>query len=510
MLEEEDVSLPLLECRWLTINSYISKLSFPLLENLLRSTPKLENLMIFPDRTCHPFYEDEEIDLLEDKKYLSIEKNIFKVSLHDLNNVKVMPLCSHTYTSDATKLHQLLKFLLEHAINLEKRVIVLDHNDCNSCSTNISSLMKYLLPFPTSAIISLGPVSHNVAQPQVNSSTKPISKTKLKLIKFIHGEPTIEFTIDEVNEFSIEEGLHQAVILKYSYGKPKLHVLHMIIPKQLDIKSHCNIVQLEFCHLLIRFRLYEDFVQVLLRNSCYIKFTDEEILICCQIFCQKITLSIASSIGKPIVVDKATQEHTRPSTAKVKWHDENRCHVVFDKVSVIGIRIMHWIKLVLDDNSGEGRYAQNNLRGEGYLGMLLSIELLRIVLKKLQLLILIMKRIWGTKASGLRPLGAVLGKMDYWVCLMQPWLSKATPLQKIPITNGLWSNKNNGGSKSSCNQIFHQKVLQRLSLIEASLQIPTCYLCTEAHTQSSVHFEKDINNLGFVTRDLNKNRKHVN
>ncbi|KAG5620059.1 hypothetical protein H5410_005277 [Solanum commersonii] len=162
MLEEEDISLPLLECRWLTISSCISKLLFPLLDNILRSTPKLENLMIFPDRMYHPFYKDEEIDLLEDKKYLSIEENIFKVSLQNLKNVKVMPLCSHTYMSDATELHQFLKFLLENAINLEKLVIVPEHNDCNSCSTNTSNLMKYLLPFPTSAIISLGQVSHNV------------------------------------------------------------------------------------------------------------------------------------------------------------------------------------------------------------------------------------------------------------------------------------------------------------------------------------------------------------
>uniref|UniRef100_M1DYB4 F-box domain-containing protein n=1 Tax=Solanum tuberosum TaxID=4113 RepID=M1DYB4_SOLTU len=162
MLEEEDISLPLLECRWLTISSCISKLSFHLLDNLLRSTPKLENLMIFPDRMYHPFYEHEEIDLLEDKKYHSIEENIFKVSLQNLKNVKVMPLCSYTYMSDATELHQFLKFLLEHAINLEKLVIVPEHNDCNNCSTNTSNLMKYLLPFSTNAIISLGPFSHNV------------------------------------------------------------------------------------------------------------------------------------------------------------------------------------------------------------------------------------------------------------------------------------------------------------------------------------------------------------
>ncbi|KAK4709816.1 hypothetical protein R3W88_004329 [Solanum pinnatisectum] len=172
MLEEEDVSLPLLEYRWLTISSCISKLPFPRLDNLLRETPKLENLMIFPGRTIcflffsyfryHPFYEDEETNLSKDKKYLPIQENIFKVSLQNLKNVKVMSLCSHTYTYDAIELHQFLKFLLEHVINLEILVIVAEHNDCNNCSTNTSNLMKYLLPFPTSAIISLGPVSHNV------------------------------------------------------------------------------------------------------------------------------------------------------------------------------------------------------------------------------------------------------------------------------------------------------------------------------------------------------------
>ncbi|XP_027769019.1 F-box protein At5g03100-like [Solanum pennellii] len=164
MLEEEHVSLPLMECRCLTMSSRISKLSFPMLDNLLRSTHNLENWMIFPDKPYHPFFEVEDTDLPEDK-YLSLEENIFKVFLQNLKNVKVMPFCSPKRRSDATELHQFLKFLLEHAINLEKLVIVPEHKECNSCSTNTSCLMKYLLDFPTfsiSAIISLGPVSHNV------------------------------------------------------------------------------------------------------------------------------------------------------------------------------------------------------------------------------------------------------------------------------------------------------------------------------------------------------------
>ncbi|WMV15015.1 hypothetical protein MTR67_008400 [Solanum verrucosum] len=141
---ELNFSLPLLECKWLTISSYISKVSFPMLDKLLRSTPNLENLMIFPGVEDHSIFQDAEeyTEALELDDLLSFEENIFKVSLQNLKNVKVMPFCSGTRTFDATELDQFLKFLLEHAINLEKMVIVPKHKGCNSCSTNISQLMK--------------------------------------------------------------------------------------------------------------------------------------------------------------------------------------------------------------------------------------------------------------------------------------------------------------------------------------------------------------------------------
>ncbi|KAK4710395.1 hypothetical protein R3W88_004908 [Solanum pinnatisectum] len=164
---ELNFSLSLLECRWLTISSYISKVSFPMLDKLLRSTPNLENLMIFPGIEDHSIFQDAEeyTEALELYDLLSFEENIFKVSLQNLKNVKVMPFCSGTRTSDATELDQFLKFLLEHAINLEKMVIVPKHKGCNSCSINSSQLMKCLLLFPRtsiSAVISLGPITQNV------------------------------------------------------------------------------------------------------------------------------------------------------------------------------------------------------------------------------------------------------------------------------------------------------------------------------------------------------------
>ncbi|KAG5570966.1 hypothetical protein H5410_060732 [Solanum commersonii] len=112
-------------------NTFLYFKNFLPLDNLLRSTHNLENLMIFYDMPC------EDIDLIDDK-YLSFEQNIFKVSLQNLKNVKVMPFCSRTRSFDAIKLHQFLKFLLDHAINPEKLDIVPDHKDCNSFSTSTS------------------------------------------------------------------------------------------------------------------------------------------------------------------------------------------------------------------------------------------------------------------------------------------------------------------------------------------------------------------------------------
>ncbi|MCD9644157.1 hypothetical protein HAX54_032174 [Datura stramonium] len=161
MFEGEDISLPLLECRWLMISSRISKYFFPGLDNLLRSTPYLENLMLSHDMPCYHCFPDDDI-IIWGVNYLSLQENIFKVSLQNLKIVKVIsPFCSRIHTAVTTELPHLLKFLLEHAINLEKLIVAPEHKGCNRCSTHISKLMKYLLAFPRtskSAVVSLGSV----------------------------------------------------------------------------------------------------------------------------------------------------------------------------------------------------------------------------------------------------------------------------------------------------------------------------------------------------------------
>ncbi|XP_019241529.1 PREDICTED: uncharacterized protein LOC109221506, partial [Nicotiana attenuata] len=178
-----------------------------------------------------------------------------------------------------------------------------------------------------------------------NQSAAKTTKLELCPVTIEHGIPTVEFTTEEVKAFTIEEGLHQAVILKFSYGKPDLHELRQVIPKQFDIKGYCNIGQLEYRHVLVRFDLFEDFVQVLSRSTGYIKSKGDEFFfrsfpwtigfnpkeetsksvvwislpnLPANFFAKKSLMSIASAVGKPLAVDKATQDRTRPSTARVK------------------------------------------------------------------------------------------------------------------------------------------------------------------------------------------------
>nr|XP_033515996.1 uncharacterized protein LOC104111582 isoform X2 [Nicotiana tomentosiformis] len=151
--------------------------------------------------------------------------------------------------------------------------------------------------------------------------------------------------MEEVNEFTIEEGLHQAVVVKFSYGKPELQVLRQIIPKQFDVKGSCNIGLLEFRHVLVKFDLLEDYVQFLSRYTSYVKSNGGEFffrtfpwtigfnlreetskavvwisfpMLSPNLFAKKSLLSISSAVGKPLAVVKATHDRTRPSTARIK------------------------------------------------------------------------------------------------------------------------------------------------------------------------------------------------
>lgn len=50
------------------------------------------------------------------------------------------------------------------------------------------------------------------------------------MIEYVHGEPTVSFTTEERQEFVMEEGLHQATVIKLSPGAPDLKELRVLLP----------------------------------------------------------------------------------------------------------------------------------------------------------------------------------------------------------------------------------------------------------------------------------------
>lgn len=133
---------------------------------------------------------------------------------------------------------------------------------------------------------------------------------------------------------------------KFSYGWPELNELRRILPIQCGIKGDCSIGQLRDKHVLIRLTLWQDFVTFSSKNVYHVKdkagndyqlrtliydykFKVEEetpkdmawisfpnLLPTC--FVKECLFSLAYAVGKPIHLDLATINKTRPSCARVK------------------------------------------------------------------------------------------------------------------------------------------------------------------------------------------------
>ncbi|WMV06919.1 hypothetical protein MTR67_000304 [Solanum verrucosum] len=179
---------------------------------------------------------------------------------------------------------------------------------------------------------------HNSIGPQV---AKPID---IKPIIFLHGEPTITWTKKEFEKLTVRQNLQYAVVAKFSYGRPDLYELRKAIPIQLEIKGPCNIGFLEERHILIRLSLLEDYATLMskawelrVRNRYFpLRFLkwdpwfnpEEETTIAIawisfpglptNLFDKESLFSLATAVGKPLVIDKATNNQTRPSCARVK------------------------------------------------------------------------------------------------------------------------------------------------------------------------------------------------
>ncbi|XP_049399858.1 uncharacterized protein LOC125863933 [Solanum stenotomum] len=167
----------------------------------------------------------------------------------------------------------------------------------------------------------------------------------LKPISFLHGEPQVIWEQDEVNKMIINENLEYAVIGKFSYAWPDIQDLRRLIPKQCELKGDCNICLLSNRHVLIRSTLLEDYVHLLSKPAFYINqqngsypmqtlkwdpmFNPEEETTTAiawisfpsllpNFFGNETIFSLVAAVGKPLKVDMATRNQTRPSRARVK------------------------------------------------------------------------------------------------------------------------------------------------------------------------------------------------
>nr|XP_009773649.1 PREDICTED: uncharacterized protein LOC104223846 [Nicotiana sylvestris] len=142
-----------------------------------------------------------------------------------------------------------------------------------------------------------------------NNSASISTKLVLKPVQIVHGEPTIQFTMEERQTFAVEEGLHQAVVLKLSPRAPDLQVLRSLLPKILSIKGHCLIGHLAPRQLLLRLDQPEDFVNELARAVNSFSHSGEQHQY--RVFPWTVGYNPNEETSKAAV-------KSRPSTARVK------------------------------------------------------------------------------------------------------------------------------------------------------------------------------------------------
>ncbi|KAF3650075.1 hypothetical protein FXO37_18618 [Capsicum annuum] len=141
--------------------------------------------------------------------------------------------------------------------------------------TNISQLPNTIIPnispLATSyaAIIQPNDYLNNITRTTIAVDPIPIKKVDL-----IDGILVVKWTEQEVNRMNIIENLQYAIIGKFSYSWSELSELRDLIPKQCGIKGECKIGFLRNRHILMRFDLEEDFINIMSKNAYYINAKD--------------------------------------------------------------------------------------------------------------------------------------------------------------------------------------------------------------------------------------------
>ncbi|XP_060183215.1 uncharacterized protein LOC132613185 [Lycium barbarum] len=173
-----------------------------------------------------------------------------------------------------------------------------------------------------------------------------IEPIPIKPVDIVDGEHVVEWTEVEVDRMNIIEKLQYAVIGKFSYGWLELEELRNRIPLQCGIKGDCRIGLFRNRHILMRFERFKDYLQIMAKTTHYIKSRDggmyqmrpllydtrfkidEETTMAMAwisfpnllptIFVKNSLFSLASAVGKPLHLDMATINKTRPNCATVK------------------------------------------------------------------------------------------------------------------------------------------------------------------------------------------------
>ncbi|KAG5624938.1 hypothetical protein H5410_010156 [Solanum commersonii] len=163
---------------------------------------------------------------------------------------------------------------------------------------------------------------------------------------FLETQAQVIWEQEEVEQMIVNENLQYAVIGKFSYGWAEIQDLRKLILKQCELKGDCNIGLLSNRHVLIRATLLEDYETTI--AIAWISFPSLPPIF----FGKEAVFSLAAAVGKPLQVDMATMNQTRPSCARVKVEVDLLRE--FPKRIKIGMRmktdevVEKWVKIKYD------------------------------------------------------------------------------------------------------------------------------------------------------------------
>ncbi|KAG5585572.1 hypothetical protein H5410_046006, partial [Solanum commersonii] len=176
-------------------------------------------------------------------------------------------------------------------------------------------------------------------------ANKKVVPIPMKQVSYTNGVPRVQWTEEEVDRMNCIKNLQYAVVGKFSYGWTDLKELRAIIPQQCSINRYCKIGILRNKHALIRFDQHEDFINVMAKHIYYLlakdgysytmrhliydaKFKVEEetthamawisfLNLKPTFFVSESIFPLPTAVGKPLHLDMATINKTRPSCARV-------------------------------------------------------------------------------------------------------------------------------------------------------------------------------------------------